>query len=215
MKEVIAMIELFEKYERENLSLTEKIQLTENDLLKAGFYVDEMEGSIFNKNYAYLSEHSPYAVVIIQHIMKEQLKYFCILDRIVYDRLKLLSFSVNPTKGSVYDNIQDTSKYRVIVCREKFGIKNCPIYDLIVDKGNLPLIDHQLHSHGINVCEFLRPATRKQNAANKKGSKSDDPVFRYKYEEDFSFTWYVFIYWKVMGIISRREAFDYNLKYNK
>ena len=34
-------------------------------------------------------------------------------------------------------------------------------------------------------------------------------------EEDFSFTWYVFIYWKVMGIISRREAFDYNLKYNK
>ena len=154
------MIELFEKYERENLSLTEKIQLTENDLLKAGFYVDEMEGSIFNKNYAYLSEHSPYAVVIIQHIMKEQLKYFCILDRIVYDRLKL-------------------------------------------------------HSHGINVCEFLRPATRKQNAANKKGSKSNDPVFRYKYEEDFSFTWYVFIYWKVMGIISRREAFDYNLKYNK
>ena len=34
MKEVIAMIELFEKYERENLSLTEKIQLAENDLLK-------------------------------------------------------------------------------------------------------------------------------------------------------------------------------------
>ena len=84
------MIELFEKYERENLSLTEKIQLAEDDVLKAGLYVDEMEGSIFNKNYAYLSEHSPYAVVIIQHIMKEQLKYFCILDRIVYDRLKML-----------------------------------------------------------------------------------------------------------------------------
>lgn len=56
---------ILSKYEDAGLSLTEKIQLMEVDLLENGFSLVSMKGSNKNLNYAYLSEDSDYAVIIM------------------------------------------------------------------------------------------------------------------------------------------------------
>ena len=206
---------ILSKYEDAGLSLTEKIQLMELDLLENGFSLVSMKGSNKNLNYAYLSEDSDYVVIIIEPVSTNGRKYFCILSREVYEQNKELIFSVQSNRHNISADILDTSEYRIMVYRS--GIVDVPtsIWERIVEKGDLPEIDHQYHSHSLNLEDILRPCTREQNKANTKGTKSDDPVFKYKPEEDFSFTWYAFAYWKLFGKMTKEEAFAYNLKMNK
>ena len=180
-----------------------------------GFRSVGMKGSDKNLNYAYLSEDSDYVVIIIEPVSTNGRKYFCILSREVYEQNKELIFSVQSNRHNISEDILDTSEYRIMVYRS--GIVDVPtsIWERIVEKGDLPEIDHQYHSHSLNLEDILRPCTREQNKANTKGTKSDDPVFKYKPEEDFSFTWYAFAYWKLFGKMTKEEAFAYNLKMNK
>ena len=203
------------KYEAVGLSLTEKIQLMEVDLLENGFSLVSMKGSNKNLNYAYLSEDSDYAVIIIEPVCTNGRKYFCILTKEVYELNKELVFSVESNRHIISDDISDTSEYRIMVYRSGIVDVHTSIWERIVEKGDLPDIDHQYHSHSINLEEFLRPCTRQQNKANTKGTKSDDPIFKYKSEEDFSFTWYAFVYWKLFEKMTKEEAFAYNLKMNE
>lgn len=206
---------ILSKYEDAGLSLTEKIQLMEVDLLENGFSLVSMKGSNKNLNYAYLSEDSDYAVIIIEPVCTNGRKYLCILNREVYEQNKELVFSVESNRHVISDDISDTSEYRIMVYRKGIVDVHTAIWERFVEKGELPEIDHQYHSHSINLKEHLRPCTREQNRANIKSAKSDDPVFKYKLEEDFSFTWYAFVYWKLFGKITKEEAFAYNLKMNK
>ena len=206
---------ILSKYEDAGLSLTEKIQLMEVDLLENGFSLVSMKGSNKNLNYAYLSEDSDYAVIIIEPVCTNGRKYLCILNREVYEQNKELVFSVESNRHVISDDISDTSEYRIMVYRKGIVDVHTAIWERLVEKGELPEIDHQYHSHSINLKELLRPCTREQNRANIKSAKSDDPVFKYKPEEDFSFTWYAFAYWKLFGKMTKEEAFAYNLKMNK
>lgn len=203
------------KYEAVGLSLTEKIQLMEVDLLENGFSLVSMKGSNKNLNYAYLSEDSDYAVIIIEPVCTNGRKYLCILTREVYEQNKELAFSIESNRHKISDDMPDTSEFRIMVYRKGIVDVHTAIWERIVEKGELPEIDHQYHSHIINLEEILRPCTREQNRANIKGVKSDDLVFKYKSEEDFSFTWYAFVYWKLFGKITKEEAFAYNIKMNK
>lgn len=206
---------ILSKYEDAGLSLNEKIQLFEEDLLENGFYSVGMKGSNENVNYAYLSEESDYAVVIIEPLCTKVRKYFCILSRRRYEENKKLIFSVQSNRHNISEDILDTSEYRIMVYRSGIVDVHTSIWERIVEKGELPEIDHQYHSHSINLEDILRPCTREQNKANTKGTKSDDPVFKYKPEEDFSFTWYAFAYWKLFNKMTKDEVFAYNLKKNK
>ena len=135
--------DILSKYEDAGLSLTEKIQLMELDLLDNGFRSVGMKGSNKNLNYAYLSENSDYVVIIIEPVSTNGRKYFCILSREVYEQNKELIFSVQSNRHNISEDILDTSEYRIMVYRS--GIVDVPtsIWERIVEKGDLPDIDHQ------------------------------------------------------------------------
>ena len=95
-----------------------------------------------NLNYAYLSEDSDYVVIIIEPVSTNGRKYFCILSREVYEQNKELIFSVQSNRHNISEDILDTSEYRIMVYRS--GIVDVPtsIWERIVEKGDLPEIDH-------------------------------------------------------------------------
>ena len=49
---------------------------------------------------------------------------------------------------------------------------------------------------------------------NKWTKNPENPEFAYKPEEDFLKTWFVYVYWRMLVLISKEEAFEYNRKVN-
>ena len=140
----------------------------------------------------------------------------CILDVEDYNNLKGLYFrnEVRDTNiGGEYHKLPKITVSPVFIGNEM--CRNVKVYRYIMNAPKGVPVDHVFKSVVINTRESLRLTTTVENLRNRmctKGLSEEEKLLRMQH--DFSKTWYVYVYWRMLGLISQEEAFAYNLEEN-
>lgn len=194
------------------MSKKEQIETVKQELEKEGFERNKIISSHAYVVNAYMHEDVDYVVVDIVSTRDHLKDSLCIMNREDFMLLQGMYFSnsLRGKKGSKRrPRIQVTGNY------EGNHLSGANVCEMVCPKTKGQVIDHIYHNTMINTRESLRACTVKQNNMNRKGrKKSSDPEYAYKPEEDFSSNLLVYIYWRVLGLISQEDAFAYNLEKN-
>lgn len=182
-------------------------------LLEEGFKKTKIPSSYAYNVEVYRRDDADCMVVDIVSTRDALKDSLCVMNKEDYLAMQGMCFSnsLRGKKGSKRrPRIQVTGNY------EGNHLSGANVCEMVCPKTKGQVIDHIYHNTMINTRESLRACTVKQNNMNRKGrKKSSDPEYAYKPEEDFSSNLLVYIYWRVLGLISQEEAFTYNLEKNK
>ena len=188
----------------------EQIARVKQLLLEEGFEKTKIPSSYAYNVEVYRREDANYVVVDIVSTRDALKDSLCVLDKDELLNGMCFSNSLRGKKGSKRrPRIQVTGNY------EGKHLSGANVCEMVCPKTKGQVIDHIYHNTMINTRESLRACTVKQNNMNRKGRKKpSDPEYAYKPEEDFSSNLLVYIYWRVLGLISQEDAFAYNLEKN-
>ena len=194
------------------MSKKEQIETVKQELEKEGFERNKIISSHAYVVNAYMREDVDYVVVDIVSTRDHLKDSLCIMNREDFMLLQGMYFSnsLRGKKGSKRrPRIQVTGNY------EGNHLSGANVCEMVCPKTKGQVIDHKFHNTMINTREALRACTVKENNMNKKKCKNPaNPEYAYKPEEDFATTWFVYVYWRVLDLISQEEAFAYNLEKN-
>lgn len=161
---------------------------------------------------AYVKAHNDYVIVEMTSKNDDLKTSLCIMDYEDFEKLRHMYFcnSLRGKKGcKSYARIQVFGMYEG---KHLSGVNVC---EMVCAKTKGQVIDHKFHNTMINTREALRACTVKENNMNNKKCKNPaNSKYAYKVEEDFSKTWFVYVYWRVLGLISQNDAFTYNRMVN-
>lgn len=204
----------YQRYFNSLLKMTKKEQIDEilKLLLQNGFEKVKMNQSKAYYVYAYVKAHNDYVVVEMTSKNDDLKTSLCIINYEDFEKLKHMYFR-NSLRGKngckSYARIQVTGVY------EGKYLQGANVCEMVCEKTKGQVIDHKFHNTMINTREALRACTVKENNMNNKKCKNPaDSKYAYKVEEDFSRTWFVYVYWRVLGLISQNDAFTYNCMVN-
>lgn len=196
-----------------DLTLPEQTEWITNKLANAGIQPVERSTS-FTKNTAYQS--SDCTLVDINPKNFPMRRTPCILDTEDYGNMKELYFrnEVRDTNiGGEYHKLPKITVSPVFIGNEM--CRNVKVYRYIMNAPKGVPVDHFFKSVVINTRESLKLTTTVENLRNRKCTKGlTEEAIRTNKERDFSKTWFVYVYWRMLGLISEDEAFAYNLEKN-
>lgn len=200
------------------LSLPDQVGGVCKDLLSEGFSCLP-RGTSLTRNDVYMRDDCDLVFLHIEPYRNHDMSAPCILDRAVYYEVQDCRFRSEKRDsrlGGKYHNFPKITISRYDgeandILRIQRGIHR---YVLGIINSEFEG-DHILKSCFINTREALRISTRQENLMNRRCTKglSQDELRR-RMERDFQDTWYAYIYWRMLGLISKEEAFAYNLEKN-
>ena len=200
------------------LSLPDQVDEACKDLLFGGFSCYS-RGTSKTRNDVYMKDDCDLVFLHIEPYRNHNMSAPCILDKAVYYEVlncRIRSEERDPRLGGKYHNSPKITISRYC------GEANAPLrkqkgihrYVLGILDSELDG-DHILKSGFINTKEALRIVTKQENLMNRKCTQglSEDEL-RYRKERDFQDTWFNYVYWRMLGLISQEDAFAYNLEKN-
>ena len=154
-----------------------------------------------------------YVLVDINPVYFPHRRTPCIIDKHVYDVVGKCHF-----RNEVRDN-KSSSKYRklpkITISGNGLEQDNYKIYRYILKAPCGEPVDHLFRSVVINTKEAIRLCDNVNNTYNRRCTTGlSDADKEYSLSRDFGDTWFVYVYWKMLGLISQEEAFAYNLEKN-
>ena len=198
------------------LSLPDQVDEACKDLLFGGFSCYS-RGTSKTRNDVYMKDDCDLVFLHIEPYRNHNMCAPCILDESVYNEIadcRFRSEEKDYRLGGKYHNSPKITISRYggnAPIRKQKGIHR---YVLGILDSELDG-DHILKSGFINTKEALRIVTKQENLMNRKCTQglSEDELRR-RMERDFQDTWFVYVYWRVLGLISQVDAFAYNLEKN-
>ncbi|MDD6572353.1 MAG: hypothetical protein PUF12_08240 [Thermoflexaceae bacterium] len=200
--------ELFE------MSLPEQTECIANKLVEAGIK-PTIYSTAYTSNTIY--EVGDYVLIDINPARFPMRRTPCILDASEYKNLKGLRFR-NECRdlkiGGEYHKLPKVTVSPVFIGNRKES--NVKVYRYILKAPKGIPVDHVFKSVVINTHEALALSNTADNLRNRKCTRylTDEEIKANK-ERDFSNTWYIYVYWRMLGLISQEDAFAYNLEKNQ
>lgn len=200
-----------------DMDVARQLDIVVNDLVNAGF--DKYTNTAMTKtyNYEYSKAGCDYSLIYIEPKKFAERRIPVIVDKYVFDEsLNKLNFESVELPQESWKSYHTMFRPRVNKLSAELNVAGRAVHDYIMPTDDAHEVDHRFHSIFINSFEALRPVTKEQNQMNIRNRKSDCQLeYKYKPEEDFGRTWYLYVYWRMLGLISKEEAFAYNLEKNK
>lgn len=208
------------------MTVLEQLEQIIIDLQEAGFEaVDLSTNRTKYKKVVYRKKGCKYVVFICLPKAggvesKHKNYYACVMDEDIYNIIgKRLNIYLSKHNSNEAPNRQRLVVSGKMKSDDVISYENELLVNIIMKLKNLDMkgkiVDHKYHSPYICTLEAIRLATECQNRINKRNVICDkNSEFAYKKEEDFRDTWFIYIYWRVLGMVSQREVFAYNLENN-
>ena len=172
--------------------------------------IENSTTSTINKSYVV----GDYALVDIQPVYFPERRTPCIIDKCIYDEVGRCHFRNEVRDRRIWDGYHLEPK--ITISGNGLERDNYKIYRYILKAPEKVPVDHIMKSVVLNTRECIKLTTPKENQMNRKctkGLSEEEKLLRMQH--DFSKTWYVYVYWRMLGLISEEEAFAYNLEKNK
>lgn len=201
------------------LSLPDQVDETCKDLLSGGFSCSS-RGTSKTRNDVYMRDGCDIVFLHIEPYRNHNMCAPCILDESVYNEIADCRFRSEEKDYRLGGRYHNSPKITISAGRK--NKHNLPKNQRGIHRYVLGIIyncefdgDHMLKSGFINTKEALRMVTRKENLMNRKCTRglSEEELERRK-KTDFQDTWFVYVYWRMLGLISQEDAFAYNLEKN-
>lgn len=201
------------------MDLPEQVEEMCKVLLEAGFERKRM-GTSKTRNDVFLKDDCKYVFIHIEPYGNHSMCAPCILDESVYNEIADCRFRSEEKDYRLGGRYHNSPKITISAGRK--NKHNLPKNQRGIHRYVLGIIyncefdgDHMLKSGFINTKEALRMVTRKENLMNRKCTRglSEEELERRK-KTDFQDTWFVYVYWRMLGLISQEDAFAYNLEKN-
>ena len=195
------------------MSLPQQTEFIAKKLLEAGVQ-PSISNTAFTSNTSY--ELGDYVLIDINPVRFPERRTPFILDARDYEPLKGLSFRNEARDTAIrgeYHKLPKITVSPVFIGNQKCS--NVKVYRYILNAPKGVPVDHVFKSVVINTREAIALSNTADNLKNRSCTRylSEEQIKANK-ERDFSNTWFAYVYWRMLGLISQEDAFAYNLEKN-